>query len=255
MSALADGTDDAVSVPRPPSGRRRRWVRRLLRLLAVLMLLACAAVALLWQFTPSAGDLEQRVTDRLAANGTPDPQARSDPYRVVQALIATEDSRFYHHHGIDLIGAVRSVAGSLVGNPDAGGATLDQQLAKVVYTPEQTGALAKAEQVVLALKIDKDYSKNEILQAYLAAVYFGHGYYGLATAAQGYLGLDPAELTWAQASMLAGLVQAPSAYDPLQHLDLAKARQRHVLDRLVATGVLSSAEADSAYAAPLGLRE
>ncbi|HEY2765643.1 MAG TPA: biosynthetic peptidoglycan transglycosylase [Pseudonocardiaceae bacterium] len=255
MSALADGTDDAVSVPRPSPGTSRRWVRRLLRLLAMLVLFAGAAVALLWQLTPSVGDLQQRVTDRLAARGTPDPQTRSDSSRVVQALIATEDSRFYQHHGIDPIGAVRGVAGSLAGNPDAGGATLDQQLAKVIYTPEQTGVLAKAEQLVLALKIDKDYPKNEILRTYLAAVYFGHGYYGLSAAARGYFGRDPADLTWAQASMLAGLVAAPSAYDPLQHLDLAKTRQQHVLDRLVATGVLSSAEVDAAFAAPLGLRQ
>jgi penicillin-binding protein 1A len=225
------------------------------RLLVMLVLLAGVAVALLWQLTPSVGDLQQRVADRLTAHGMPDSQTRSDPSRVAQALIATEDSRFHQHHGVDPIGVMRGVAGSLVGNPDAGGATLDQQLAKVIYTPEQTGVLAKAEQVVLALKIDKEYPKNEILRTYLAAVYFGHGYYGLSAAARGYFGRDPADLTWAQASMLAGLVQAPSAYDPLQHFDLAKARQQHVLDRLVATGVLSTAEADAAFAAPVDLRQ
>jgi membrane peptidoglycan carboxypeptidase len=85
-------------------------------------------------------------------------------------------------------------------------------------------------------------------------VYFGHGFYGLTAAATGYFGVSPAHLSWAQASMLAGLVQAPSAYDPIDHLSAGRLRQRHVLDRLVATQVLSTAQADAAFAAPLVLR-
>jgi len=88
---------------------------------------------------------------------------------------------------------------------------------------------------------------------YLSAVYFGHGFYGLPAAARGYFATAPADLSWAQASMLAGLVQAPSAYDPYAHLDLARRRQRHVLDQLVATGTLTASQADTAFAAPLGL--
>ncbi len=81
----------------------------------------------------------------------------------------------------------------------------------------------------------------------------GHGFYGLAAASRGYFGFTPADLTWAQASVLAGLVQAPSAYDPYQHLALAKSR-RHVLDRLVATHILTTQQADAAYRASLPLR-
>jgi len=82
----------------------------------------------------------------------------------------------------------------------------------------------------------------------------GHGFYGLAAASRGYFGFTPADLTWAQASVLAGLVQAPSAYDPYQHLALAKSRRRHVLDRLVATHILTTQQADAAYRASLPLR-
>jgi membrane peptidoglycan carboxypeptidase len=106
----------------------------------------------------------------------------------------------------------------------------------------------------LALKLDASYSKNELLRLYLADVYFGNGFYGLPAAAGGYFGLTADELSWAQASMLAGLVQAPFEYDPLHHLSAGRLRQRHVLDRPVATGVLSVAQADAAFAAPLGLR-
>jgi membrane peptidoglycan carboxypeptidase len=103
-------------------------------------------------------------------------------------------------------------------------------------------------------KLEARYSKQQILEMYLAAVYFGHGFYGLPAAARGYFEVAPSRLSWAQASLLAGLVQAPTAYDPYTHLDLARSRQRHVLDRLVATRVLTSGEADAAFAAPLGLR-
>ena len=89
---------------------------------------------------------------------------------------------------------------------------------------------------------------------YLSEVYLGHGFYGLAAASRGYFGVAPADLTWAQASVLAGLVQAPSAYDPYQHRALAKSRQRHVLDRLVATHTLTTQQADAAYRASLALR-
>lgn len=89
---------------------------------------------------------------------------------------------------------------------------------------------------------------------YLSADYYGNGYWGEVAAARGYFGLRPARLSWAQASMLAGLVQAPSAYDPVRHFALAKQRQRHVLDRLVATRYLTAAQAAAAHRAPLQLR-
>jgi membrane peptidoglycan carboxypeptidase len=89
---------------------------------------------------------------------------------------------------------------------------------------------------------------------YLADVYFGHGFYGLPAAANGYFGVTADQLSWPQATMLAGLVQSPSAYDPLPYLSAGQLRQRHVLDRLVGTHVISAAQADAAYAAPLGLR-
>jgi membrane peptidoglycan carboxypeptidase len=145
--------------------------------------------------------------------------------------------------------------GPLRGGGDPGGATLDQQLAKVLYTPTGSGLPAKLEQVELALKLDAKYSKAQILEMYLNAVYFGHGYYGLPAASRGYFGRSPAALNWPQASLLAGLVQAPSAYDPLRHLDLARARQAHVLDRLTHTNVLTPTQAASAERAPLDLRQ
>ncbi len=221
--------------------------------LGALVVAAAVTFGLLWAFTPAVGDLQQRVADRLAAHGVAaDLGALPVPDRVGQAVVATEDSRFFSDHGVDPRGAVRGLVGGLDGGED-GGATLDQQLAKLLYTPGRTGVGAKIEQVILGMKIDHAYSKRQILQAYLSSVYFGQGYYGLAAAAEGYFGRTAADLSWAQASLLAGLVQAPTAYDPLTHLDLAKQRQRDVLDRLVATGVFSRVQADAVFAAPLHL--
>lgn len=222
--------------------------------LVALVALAVAATALFWPLTPSVGDAEARVRAVLARHGAHDPGALPAPDRVGQAIIATEDSRFLHHPGLDPVGAVRAAYGYLSGASDPGGATVDQQLAKNLWTPTSDGPVAKAEQAELALKLDAAFSKAQILEMYLSVVYFGHGFYGLPAAARGYFGVAPADLTWAQASLLAGLVQAPSAYDPYVHADLARRRQRHVLDRLVATGVLTAARADAVAHAGWHLR-
>lgn len=206
-----------------------------------------------WPLTPSVADAEQRIATRLAAHGAVDPHVLPVPDRVGVAIIATEDSRFRSHWGVDALGVLRAVLHLAGRSQDSGGATLDQQLAKNLWTGDG-GLLVKAAQVELAFKLEASYSKDQILQMYLAEVYFGHGFYGLDMAARGYFGVAPAALTWAQASLLAGLVQAPSAYDPYAHLDLAKQRQRHVLDRLVATHRLTTQEADQAFQAALVLR-
>lgn len=121
---------------------------------------------------------------------------------------------------------------------------MHQQLARVVYEDGATDPPAKARAVVLALKLDRAWSNEELLRMYLDAAYFGHGFYGVDAAARGYFGAAPGELDWAQATVLVGLVQAPSAYDPLVHPELARARQAHVLDRLVDVGTLERADAD-----------
>lgn len=232
--------------------RRRRWLARALGALVTLVLLVAAAVGVLWAVTPSVADAPARVSADLAPHGAHPMQTLPTPDRVGQAVIATEDSRFWHNPGIDALGVLRAVRSTVTGH-DSGGATLEQQLAKRLYTPDGNSFRAQLEDAELALKLAAHYSKPTLLRLYLSDAYFGHGYWGLPAAAHGYFDRSPADLTWAQASLLAGLVQAPSAYDPIEHLRLAKLRQRHVLDRLVATGVLSRSAADAAARAPLHL--
>ena len=236
---------------RRPLRRRRRWVRRALAAVLGVVIFFLAGLGVVWAITPSVGDAEARIATRLAAHGATDPQALPVPDPVGVAVIATEDSRFRDNPGISPAGVARFALSPIIG--DQGSATLEQQLAKVLYTPERQDFTARVEDATLALKLDAHYSKDQVLQMYLSAVYFGHGFYGLPAAARGYFATAPADLSWAQASLVAGLVQAPSAYDPYAHLELAKQRQRHVLDQLVATGSLSTSQANTAFAAPLGL--
>jgi membrane peptidoglycan carboxypeptidase len=246
--------------PRAPGvpPRRRRRLRHALVVLVMIglvgLLLGTGTIAVLWQFTPSVGDAGQRVDALLAGHKALPMAALPSPDPVGEAVIATENSRFSSDFGIDPISLLRTGYNMLTGNSDQGAATLEIQLAKNLYTPDQGNFVSKVEQVELAFKLDAGYTKDQVLLLYLNAAYFGHGYYGLSAAAYGFFGVAPGQLTWAQASLLGGLVQAPTAYDPYKHLALARSRQRHVLDRLVSTGALTAAQADAAYAAPLNLR-
>lgn len=237
--------------PRPVRAPRLRRFGR--RVLVAAVLLAVLLVGAGWATTPDVGDARARVDARLAAFDGAALEGEV-PVRLAAALLATEDSRFADHVGIDWRGALRAPLG-LVSGSDRGGSTLHQQLARVVYEDGATDPLAKARAVVLAVKIDRAWSNVDILRMYLDAAYFGHGFYGVGAAARGYFGLDPAELDWAQASMLVGLVQAPSAFDPLVHPERARARQAHVLDRLVDVGTLDRAEADQVAVTPWRLVE
>lgn len=173
------------------------------------------------------------------------------PPRFAASLVATEDHRFYSEPGVDPIAIGRVIVGRVTGGPDQGGATLYQQLAKLLYTPNSSGLVAKTEQMVLAVKLEFTFSKAQILRMYADVAYFGHGFYGLAAASCGYFGERPAALSWAQAAMLAGIVQAPSADDPLTHPATARAREAHVLSRLVATHMLTENQASAALEEPL----
>jgi membrane peptidoglycan carboxypeptidase len=234
---------DSPGVSRPPAVRRTHRVRRVLRR-ALLTLLALAALAfgVGWVTTPSVDDADERVTAFLLEHQAPALSAEPAS-ALAKALVATEDSSFYTNPGISPTGVLRSFRG-LVSGTDEGGSTLPQQLAKNLYLHGENGPVQKAQAVVLALKLDGAYSKTELLDMYLDDGYYGHGFYGLTAATQGYFGVAPDELTWAQASLLAGVFQAPTAYDPLLHPDLARERQAHVLERLVSVGDLTQRQAD-----------
>ena len=251
---FAGRAETAGDQPPGTAERRRlpRWLRRFLIAVLAIALAGALAFAALMAVTPSVSTapLLAQAFDRAHGAAYPGPPV---PSRFAAALVATEDHRFYSEPGFDPIAIGRVLAGHVTGQPDQGGATLYQQLAKMLYTPGRSGAGVQVEQIILGIKLDLTYSKAQILRLYADVAYFGRGYYGLAQASCGYFGVPPAGLTWPQAALLAGLVQAPSADNPVTHFTVARAREAHVLGRLVATGTLTEAQAARAYRAPLHL--
>jgi membrane peptidoglycan carboxypeptidase len=238
----------------PRETRRRRGLGAAIRkaaLALILLFLACGlAFGALLLVTPSVGNARQLAQGFDQANGAPYPGVAA-PARFTAALEATEDHRFASEPGIDPVGVGRVAYSMLRGRGDPGGATLYQQLAKMLYTPGQTGMTAEVEQVALAVKLKYSYSGAEILRLYGDVAYFGHGFYGLVNASCGYFGVQPGQLSWPQAALLAGLVQAPSADDPLSYPANGLSREQHVLGRLVSVGAISQASADSYLKVPL----
>ncbi len=202
---------------------------------------------------PSVGNAEARVAAILRAHGgTMSPLPL--PTRLAEAVVAVEDEHFYSNIFVNVLdGAGRAALATLRRSGDPGGSTIDQQLAKQLY-PHGPGLGGTLYEIGLGVKLALTYSKPQILDMYLNAVYYGNGYWGDVAAARGYFGVAPDHLTWAEAALLAGLPQAPTAYDPFHHLTLAKQRQRHVLAQLVVNHMLTEAQAGAIARAPLPLR-
>jgi membrane peptidoglycan carboxypeptidase len=237
---------------RPRPSRRRRYLKRaVIALGAVIVVLALLAGAL-WVITPSASEATALAAAQARQHGIAYP-GPSAPENFAEPLIATEDHRFYSEPGVDPLAVGRVVWAQLTGGTDQGGATIEQQLAKLLYTPTETGFGAEVKQVVLAFKLNLSYSKQQILDLYAEAAYYGHGFYGLEAASCGYFGHPAKDLTVTQGAMLAGVVNAPSVDDPISDPDNARIRLEHVIARMVAVGYLTSAQGQQALSAPLGL--
>lgn len=177
------------------------------------------------------------------------------PKIVPAAFVAAEDSRFYQHQGFD----VQSISRAFFKNFEAGhivqgASTITQQVAKMMYLSPEKKYMRKVKEAILAYKIDKYLTKEEILNLYLNQIYLGHGTYGIESAALGYFGKSAKALTLPEAAMLAGLPKAPSTYSPFLHYDKAKQRQVYVLTRMTEDGYISEAEMKRAMDTPLKLR-
>ena len=150
------------------------------------------------------------------------------------AVIAVEDRRFYKHGPIDPIAIARAVFVNIKSwKLQEGGSTITQQLAKNIYFTQEKSALRKVAEMYMAYEIERNCDKDTILELYLNTSYFGDGYYCVNDASEGYYGKEPKDMNRNEASMLAGIPNAPSAYCPTKHLNLAKQRQVQVLDKMV----------------------
>jgi membrane peptidoglycan carboxypeptidase len=242
-------------LPQPRrTGRRRRYIKRtILTLVSIVVVLALAGGVLLL-VTPSATRATEIAQAQARSHGIAYP-GPAVPANFARPLIATEDHRFYSEPGVDILAVGRVVEGKITGEPDQGGATLEQQLAKLLYTPSQgsIGISTELEQVALAVKLNYTYSKAEILRLYAEVAYYGHGYYGLQAASCGYFGHPASQLTPVQGAMLAGVVNAPSEDDPIDFPAQAHARLAHVISRMVAVGDITQARGTTMLNSSLGI--
>lgn len=175
------------------------------------------------------------------------------PY-VQQAIVANEDTRFYNHIGIDPIGVLRAAIVNIrSGSLAEGGSTLTQQLAKNMFLTQERTFTRKIKEAVLAVIIERKFSKQEILQAYLNQVYFGEGAYGIEAASQVYFGKHSSELTLGESALLAGLPRGPNIYSPYIDLNAALERRNTVLSGMVKEGYITTDQARLAMQEPIAL--
>ena len=181
--------------------------------------------------------------------------ARMSPH-LRDAVIAVEDSRFYDHDGIDSIRVIGAVLTDIrKGRAAEGASTITQQLARVSFLTRDKTLRRKVREAILAQRIEKLYSKDEILEIYLNKVYFGDGLYGAEAAARGYFGKPASNLTVAEAAMLAGIIKAPSAANPASNLERATERRNVVLKLMREHGFIDQAEHDAAIAETIALHD
>src|SRR5438876_5368261 len=265
-------TADTTAAPPP----KRRWLRHLLIGIGVIALLigAGGGVAALWAFTvlprslpnvaaletfqPMQGtkvydDNDELITEFHVERRIFVPLAQI-PRALRDAVLATEDARFYSHHGVDPTGIARAIyqnwrRGRIV----EGRSTITQQLAKVLFLTPDKSLERKLKEAVLALLLERRYSKDRILEMYLNQIYFGHGAYGVEAAARTYFGKSVSELNVREGALIAGLPRAPSAYSPFDHADAAKRRREIVLRRMVDFGALKEDEGKRLARSDLGL--
>ncbi|MBI3453664.1 MAG: penicillin-binding protein 1A [Rhodospirillales bacterium] len=268
----ADDTQAGGPVGRRKAGRPRRWGRTILKWVLILGIWEIVALGALvaWvalslpdlsninnfnrrpSLTFVAADGQTVATYGDLYGGAVD--LKDMPPWLPQAVLATEDRRFYSHYGIDPVGLARAAATNLrAGRVVQGGSTITQQLAKNVYLSSERTFWRKIQETLLAFWLERKFTKDQILTIYLNRVYLGAGTYGVEAAAQRYFGKSVRQLSRHEAAIIAGLLKAPSRYAPTADLERAKARARDVLTNMVEAGYMNAQQAVAASREPLRL--
>jgi len=231
------------------------WRRRLLVGVVGAAVLLTGVLVAAWVTAPAPARPQQIVLGRLRAAGGRFVPLRAISSVLQRAIVATEDERFYRHHGIDLIGLTRAIAYDASHlTLSQGGSTLTEQLAKVLYLGgNDDSPWRKLQDAAEAIRLESGLSKQRILELYLNSVYFGDGSYGVEAASERYFGVSPSRLDLARASVLAGIIQDPSGYDPLLQPTLSRQRQVQVLTSMVRDGYTTEDQALAALHDPLPL--
>ena len=268
VSRSSRGSARATRIPPMASPRRRR--RFLVPALLATALVLGAGTGLTLEATlPSVESLREwrpsTVTTIRAADGSVLSRIGEEkriviefgkiPNWFIQAIVATEDSHFYGHIGIDPLGIARAALSNITSGRwrSQGGSTITQQLARNLFLNPDKTVKRKVQEAILAVQLERGYTKQEILTYYANQVYLGHGRYGIEAAAEFYFSKPAKDLSLAQCALLAGVVQAPDRLSPIRHADQALKRRAHVLSRMVEEGYVSAHDAELARNEPLEL--
>jgi penicillin-binding protein 1A len=220
--------------------------------IALLVAVVAPVVATLWVSTPDVSDVQARVAALTRERGVVLLQPNEVPDLLAHAVVATEDERFYSHHGIDTVGLARSVLFDVANRCLCeGGSTITQQLVKALYLNGSDRGRDKIIDMVLALKVEGILSKPQIMADYLSQIPTGLNRYGVVDAACAYFKAPLSQLTLGQYALLAGVTQAPSIYDPTVDPAAARQRRSEVLSDMVAVGYISDAQSAAAAKEPL----
>jgi penicillin-binding protein 1A len=246
---------------------KRPWYRRPIAALLALpiLLLAFGGIVLFFYFftsVPLPDAIGASPTVILDTNGVEvgtlqaetsreDIDLKDLPEHVVHAVLAAEDAGFYEHGGVSLPGIFRAALRNVTsGEISQGGSTISQQYVKNITTDKEKSLLRKVREAALAVKLEQNYSKDQILEFYLNSIYWGRGAYGVEAAAKAYFDKPAHKLTAGESALLAGIIAAPSAYDPANNAKAAHDRYRYVLDQMVEKQWIDPSKAGSLAASP-----
>ena len=228
---------------------RKTILRLLLLVVAVAVMAGCVLIGRGYQMYQAAltqQSLESKVEEIQSDPGYTELSGLPEMY--LNAVVAVEDHRFEQHFGIDLIAIGRAAWNNLTTwSLREGGSTITQQLAKNMYFTQEKSFIRKIAEMFMAFRLESSYTKDEILELYVNSIYFGDGYYGIKEACEGYFHTTPDQLTKAQATMLAGLPQAPANYQLSDGYELAKKRQKQVLEAMVEQEIITEKEMRTIY--------
>lgn len=216
--------------------------RKIILILFILLLVAFSIIFFIGFSAYSSALKEKPLFDRVKEVTSKENFVKFDDMSELyrNAVIAVEDHRYYDHGPVDYIAIARAIFTNIKnGELQEGGSTITQQVAKNIVFSQDQNWVRKLGEIFASFDLEKNYSKNQIFEIYVNSAYFGDGYYGIYDASQGYYGKNPKDLDLSEASMLAGVPNAPSVYSPNVNPDLAKKRQKHVIEKMKEYGYIS----------------
>ena len=213
-----------------------KTIKRLLWLFLVILVIVAGV-----QIKGGYDKYQQALADRPLTDVLEELQGKENytqyekvPEIYYKALVAVEDRRFYKHNGFDIIGTTRAIYNDIKANELLeGGSTISQQLAKNLYFPQDNTLQRKIAEIFMAMKIEREYEKEDVLEFYVNGIYYGSGYYSIYDASKGYFGKEPKDMTDYECTLLVGIPNAPSVYSLDVRSDLAEQRQKKVVECMV----------------------